>query len=277
MGINLTSLETLTGLADAIDTAANLGELTLSQLQVFLLVAKHNGITGQDITNTLGISAANASRTLAILSNEQIKTRLTPCLGLITYKSTSQDKRKRLAHLTEKGEELAHRLSGCFRSNKERVKEKAEWDGELLSTEYVQRTRVITKDVAQDIEDLELYWCRQLEIDHEEMFDPKPAEKHLIEVSIMEDFVHELATEGDLEADFKRNQRDWDSKDMYEDPEIEWSYDQHVNRLEMNKKEEAEKKAMARKARRLIADRNTKSFFAPERGDAVRAKAQKSD
>ena len=162
MRSNLTHDEILAGLSEAAGTASVLGELTLSQLQVFLMVARHpNGIQGSQIADRLTISPANASRTLAILSDKQLKTRMSETLGLITYKPDRLDSRIKYAILTDKGEELSYRLAGSFVTQAQRLEEKKEWDGKLLKTKPEVRARSKNVDLMLDVLQLENAFAAQ--------------------------------------------------------------------------------------------------------------------
>jgi DNA-binding MarR family transcriptional regulator len=71
-------------------------------------------VTGQDIIKELGLSKANASRTLTILSDDVIPKRKAETYALITYEIDVFDKRYRYAVLTEKGQAMAKSLASNF-------------------------------------------------------------------------------------------------------------------------------------------------------------------
>jgi DNA-binding MarR family transcriptional regulator len=110
----LTHSETLKGLANAAEAFNEYGDMTTAQIRVFLLVARMSKVTGTDIVKRLGISKANAARTLTILSDETLMRRKADTLGLITYESDPFDKRYRYAVLTEKGKQFASQLTRAF-------------------------------------------------------------------------------------------------------------------------------------------------------------------
>lgn len=113
--MKLTQNEALKGLALTFNQFGELGDsLTLQQLKTFLLVARRGRVTGQDVIKELGISKANASRTLAILSDDVMVRRKSETLGLITYEIDVNDKRYRYVVLTDKGQELAKSIASNF-------------------------------------------------------------------------------------------------------------------------------------------------------------------
>ena len=104
--MKITQNEALKGVAKVLEDFAEMGDLTAQQLRTFLLIARQGRITGQDIIKDLGISKANASRSLAVLSDDVMPGRKAPTLGLITYERNINDKRYRYVVLTEKGKAL---------------------------------------------------------------------------------------------------------------------------------------------------------------------------
>jgi|TARA_B110000908_G_scaffold133933_1_gene158162 DNA-binding MarR family transcriptional regulator len=112
--MKLTQNEALKGLASTLDMFAEMGDMTSAQLRVFLFVARRGRVTGQDIIKELGLSKANASRTLTILSDDVIPKRKAETYALITYEIDVFDKRYRYAVLTEKGQAMAKSLASNF-------------------------------------------------------------------------------------------------------------------------------------------------------------------
>ena len=113
--MKLTQSEALKGLALTFDSFGELSDtLTLQQLKTFLLVARRGRVTGQDVIKELGISKANASRTLAILSDDVMVRRKSETMALITYEIDVYDKRYRYAVLTKKGQDLANSITSNF-------------------------------------------------------------------------------------------------------------------------------------------------------------------
>jgi DNA-binding MarR family transcriptional regulator len=113
--MKLTQSEALKGLALTFDSFGQLSDtLTLQQLKTFLLVARRGRVTGQDVIKELGISKANASRTLAILSDDVMVRRKSETMALITYEIDVYDKRYRYAVLTKKGQDLANSITSNF-------------------------------------------------------------------------------------------------------------------------------------------------------------------
>jgi DNA-binding MarR family transcriptional regulator len=113
--MKLTQNEVLKGLALTFDSFGELSEnMTLQQLKTFLLVARRGRVTGQDVIKELGISKANASRTLAILSDDVMVHRKSETMALITYEIDVYDKRYRYAVLTKKGQDLANSITSNF-------------------------------------------------------------------------------------------------------------------------------------------------------------------
>ena len=113
--MKLTQNEALKGVALTLESFGPMGDLmTLQQLKTFILVARHGRVTGQDVIKELGISKANASRTLAILSDEVMVRRKAETLGLITFEIDVYDKRYRYAVLTGKGQALVNLIASNF-------------------------------------------------------------------------------------------------------------------------------------------------------------------
>jgi len=112
--MKLTHNEVLKGLADTLESFSELGDLTTAQIRVFLFVARRGRVTGQDIIKELGMSKANAARTLTILSDEVMVKRKAETLNLVTYETDIHDRRYRYAVLTEKGKKFANSLAANF-------------------------------------------------------------------------------------------------------------------------------------------------------------------
>ena len=79
-------------------------DMTILQLQAFLLVARDPGITQRALMGALDTQDSTASRTVGILS--EFGNRTTPGLKLVRMEVNIDDRRERNCYLTRKGEAL---------------------------------------------------------------------------------------------------------------------------------------------------------------------------
>lgn len=282
MARELTYNESIMGLSDSMSTLDKLvGEMTLAQVRVFLLVAQNNsyGIPGSQVADALQISKGNASRTLAILGSEQLTNRQNKCHGLIKMENRGPDARMRFAFLTEKGLELSVRLAGCFLTQGERARQQAEWDLEILpvAVEPQKRQR---KDRDEDPETdyalLERYWAknvakRRLSI----IMNPEDPLDLASDMVAIREWLPKFAATGDAQAkqmfqDAKKAvvQKVYpDVQDKDVDPilaanQISPDEEEH---LEDVRHEQREVNALTRRARRVLMAKNLDMLLNPKR------------
>jgi|VirMetMinimDraft_7_1064189.scaffolds.fasta_scaffold31971_3 DNA-binding MarR family transcriptional regulator len=118
--MDMSKSRVLKGLQDSIKNVhRNTGDLTITQLNVLLLIMRRKRVTGMEICQSLEMSRPTVSRIIALLS-EEVKTRKTQePLGLIKFDdegimSLVKDRRVKYVVLTEKGEALAQSFVEAF-------------------------------------------------------------------------------------------------------------------------------------------------------------------
>jgi DNA-binding MarR family transcriptional regulator len=117
--MDMSKSRVLKGLQDSIKNVhRNTGDLTVTQLNVLLLIMRRKRVTGMEICQSLEMSRPTVSRIIALLS-EEVKTRKTQePLGLIKFDddggSLVKDRRVKNVVLTEKGEALAQSFVEAF-------------------------------------------------------------------------------------------------------------------------------------------------------------------